>query len=275
MQAVNAATRFDPPEGGGPGTEHGDAKHRREMRPLITTTPGLPPTGRSETIVGYVEWQRGGYLIADGERVRWTAKTRLKLAGVTSPQAIPLGYELKATGHRSGDGFLIANVLEAKPNGVAAYERDVYQATNALEAKWMAEGAVFDLDQHGARHTIGRIVQSGPQVKRVQHILGRLVPPSVRAASLRVNVVQTNLWNASAMGNGAIWVYEGLLDDLSDDELAAVLGHELAHYTHEHTRRLARNSVLLGLANWGRRSRTRPVRRSESEPLAGPLFYAH
>ena len=26
---------------------------------------------------------------------------------------------------------------------------------------------------------------------------------------------------------------------------------------------------------WGRRSRTRPVRRSESEPLAGPLFYAH
>ena len=51
------------------------------------------------------------------------------------------------------------------------------------------------------------------------------------------------------MGNGAIWVNQGILDDLSDDELAAVLGHELAHYTHEHSRRLVKKSALLGLAN--------------------------
>lgn len=50
------------------------------------------------------------------------------------------------------------------------------------------------------------------------------------------------------MSNGAIWVNQGLLDDTSDDELAAVLGHELAHYTHEHVRRGHRNRMLVQLA---------------------------
>jgi Zn-dependent protease with chaperone function len=53
------------------------------------------------------------------------------------------------------------------------------------------------------------------------------------------------------MENGAIWVYKGLLDDVSDDELAAVLGHELAHYTHEHVRRGTRNGALVQLAALG------------------------
>jgi predicted Zn-dependent protease len=43
--------------------------------------------------------------------------------------------------------------------------------------------------------------------------------------------------NAFAMANGSIWVDQGLVDSFSDDELAIVLGHELAHFTHEHMRR--------------------------------------
>ena len=39
-----------------------------------------------------------------------------------------------------------------------------------------------------------------------------------------------------AMDNGAVWVFEGLMHSASDDELAIVLGHELAHFTHEHGR---------------------------------------
>jgi predicted Zn-dependent protease len=54
-----------------------------------------------------------------------------------------------------------------------------------------------------------------------------------------------------AMGNGAIWVFSGMVDDMADDELAIVVGHELAHYTHEHSRRQARRAIwteLGGLA---------------------------
>jgi Zn-dependent protease with chaperone function len=47
-----------------------------------------------------------------------------------------------------------------------------------------------------------------------------------------------------AMDNGAIWVFSGLLDALSDDEIAIVLGHELTHYTHEHGRRKFKHVML-------------------------------
>lgn len=54
-----------------------------------------------------------------------------------------------------------------------------------------------------------------------------------------------------AMGNGAIWVFSGIMDDMPDNQLAVVVGHELAHYTHEHSRRQARRGIwtqLGGLA---------------------------
>jgi Zn-dependent protease with chaperone function len=88
-------------------------------------------------------------------------------------------------------------------------------------------------------------------VDRVRRIMARLTPPYVKTSDLRVRVVDTDEWNAAAMGNGAIWVYRGLLEDMSDDEIAIILGHELAHYTHEHSRRGAKKAMwgqLAGLA---------------------------
>jgi Zn-dependent protease with chaperone function len=37
------------------------------------------------------------------------------------------------------------------------------------------------------------------------------------------------------MPNGSVWVYRGMLRDLDDQEMAVVLGHEIAHYTHHHS----------------------------------------
>jgi Zn-dependent protease with chaperone function len=56
-------------------------------------------------------------------------------------------------------------------------------------------------------------------------------------AGSEADVVESAAWNAAASPNGAIWVFTGLLRDVDDDELAAVLEHELAHYSHKHTRR--------------------------------------
>lgn len=41
-------------------------------------------------------------------------------------------------------------------------------------------------------------------------------------------------WNACAMPGGTIIVNKGLLDSVDDNELAAILGHELAHVTCRH-----------------------------------------
>ncbi len=45
-----------------------------------------------------------------------------------------------------------------------------------------------------------------------------------------------------------MWVYTGLLRDMSDDELAIVLGHELTHFTHEHIRRERKQQFWMQLA---------------------------
>jgi Zn-dependent protease with chaperone function len=103
----------------------------------------------------------------------------------------------------------------------------------------------------GKRQEIGKIVESGAKADRANRIMSNLVPPYVSLEDLRVRVIETEEWNASAMGNGAIWVYSGLMEEMSDDELAIILGHELAHYTHEHSRRGAKQRFWGQLAGLG------------------------
>ena len=110
---------------------------------------------------------------------------------------------------------------------------------------------MFSEDSAGNRVDIGKLDDSGPQVERVRRIMNRLIPPYIDRRNLRVRVVETKEWNASAMGNGAIWVYSGLLDQMSDDELAVILGHELAHYTHEHSRKGAKRGMILQMLSVG------------------------
>jgi predicted Zn-dependent protease len=55
-------------------------------------------------------------------------------------------------------------------------------------------------------------------------------------ADLRIYVIRNPYFNASMTANGVVQVWTGLLVRMSsEDELAAVLGHELAHYTQLHT----------------------------------------
>jgi Zn-dependent protease with chaperone function len=187
-------------------------------------------------------------LIVDGQRVRWHPQTRVKAKGITSMDAIPLGYEVSIRGTRLTDGSILANELEAKPNGLASFENEVRQAGTQVEQEWVREGMLFQF-YNGVRRNVGRVTDTGSDAERARGILRRLVPPYLQSTEFRVRVVDTGEWNAAALPNGAIWVHKGLIDSASDDELAVVLGHELAHYSHEHTRRMTRNLVWVQIAD--------------------------
>jgi Zn-dependent protease with chaperone function len=83
----------------------------------------------------------------------------------------------------------------------------------------------------------------------VRGLVRRLAPPYVDQSRLRVYVIDNKEWNAMAMGNGAIWVFSGIMNDMNDTELAMVVGHELAHYTHEHSRRQMRRAMWIQMGS--------------------------
>jgi len=85
-------------------------------------------------------------------------------------------------------------------------------------------------------------------VQRVQSIFSRLaavadtvqVPAGFGNDELykfdyRIKIIDSKEVNAFSLPGGAIYIYKGLLDLLrGDDEVAAVLGHEIAHAAHHH-----------------------------------------
>lgn len=211
---------------------------------LASLTLAASDPDRTVKLDGYAEFRRGDTLIVDGQRVRADGSTRFKGRGFTSIDDIPLGYEVKVQGARLTDGAVLASKIDARENGSAFLEREIRSASDEAESAWVNARMMFEEQEDGSRVNVGEIEERGPRVDRAQRVLDRLVPSYVDRSQVRVRVVENKEWNAAAMGNGALWVYSGLMESLDEEELAVVLGHELAHYTHEHSRRQAKRELI-------------------------------
>ncbi|MGE5834837.1 MAG: M48 family metalloprotease [Acidobacteriota bacterium] len=221
---------------------------------------------KTETISGYAEFKRGDTLMVEGQRVVATQKTTLK--GAKRLADIPLGFEVKVKGTRNASGVLIAEQVEAKANASGGTEQQIIASSNEAEQTWVKEGMMFEPADSGNIIKIGDILESGPYVTRARRIMDRLRPSYMPASALRVRVVKTDQWNASAMANGAIWVFSGLMDAMNDDELAIVLGHELTHYSHEHMRRQMSKGTVGQILGTGAAIATSQIKNKTAQQVA-------
>ncbi len=99
---------------------------------------------------------------------------------------------------------------------------------------------------------------SNAQLQRIRGIAQRLIPYAnqwnSRASQWRweVNLIGSNQINAFCMPGGKIAFYTGIIDKLrlTDDEIAMIMGHEMAHALREHSReQLAKNQATsLGIS---------------------------
>ncbi len=100
--------------------------------------------------------------------------------------------------------------------------------------------------------------QSHPEAQRLRAIAKRIIPHTTRwnqdatRWQWQVNLIDSKDVNAFCMPGGRIGFFTGILTSLklTDDEVAAVMGHEIAHALREHSRE---KMAKQGLTNAGAR----------------------
>jgi predicted Zn-dependent protease len=132
--------------------------------------------------------------------------------------------------------------VETTKAGAVGVERQQRMAVSSEEVNASAEKSYAQMmAQAKQKNALDR---DAAQVQRVKNIVGRLVPQTTafRADAAKwpweVHVISLDEVNAWCMPHGKMAIYTGLINKLqvTDDELAAVMGHEISHALREHSR---------------------------------------
>lgn len=142
--------------------------------------------------------------------------------------------------------------VQTTQDGVVGVDR---QQKMAISAESIEQASAKEYAQLIAEERQkGALNRNPAQVNRVRAITSRLIRqvsafrPDAQRWNWETNVLSSAEVNAWCMPGGKIAVYTGLIEKLqvTDDELAAVLGHEMAHALREHARERASEQAIAG-----------------------------
>lgn len=120
-------------------------------------------------------------------------------------------------------------------------------ASKAATAASISDDMVVEL----SRQTIAsldqqNVIDNGAYAQRLARVLSGL--KELDGLPLNFKVYKTPEVNAFACGDGSIRVYSGLMDVMNDEELTAIIGHELGHVRHKDTKKAIKNAYVASAA---------------------------
>ncbi|MDQ3800452.1 MAG: M48 family metallopeptidase [Acidobacteriota bacterium] len=199
-------------------------------------------------IKGYFESLDGDRAWIDGKTVKlspgviirgekeWTGKT------FSSFSQMMLGSHVSVKGVRRPDGIVYAESGQTKPN---LYTDTDKQLIIAVQKNIVAPNGLAG----GKGKVLGREVKFADSLELQTYVTRvgyKLIPRYQKEMSkddpakitYRFAVIEDESFNAFALPDGSVFIHTGLLKELKNEaQLAAVLGHEIAHVTHEHSRK--------------------------------------
>lgn len=186
----------------------------------------------------------GGQLVVLGEEARIEGSEQWKGMVFDSFDEMMLGSFVEVEGSRDADGRVRATGGETWPNVYTELDQEVratYRNHLDLPASNRLSGGTVQIADEQFRLVEDLELQA--YVTRVGY---DLVPDYLRdlpdddpaKVLFRFYVIDDPSFNAFAYPDGSVFVHTGLLQVIENEaQLAAVLGHEIAHVTHEHGRR--------------------------------------
>jgi predicted Zn-dependent protease len=132
--------------------------------------------------------------------------------------------------------------VDTTKGGVVGVERHQRMAVSAEQVNEGSQKAYAQMMAEARKKNA--LDRDAAQVARVKNIVGRLVAQTGTFRNdaakwpWEVHVISIDEVNAWCMPAGKMAIYTGLITKLNatDDELAAVMGHEIAHALREHSR---------------------------------------
>lgn len=180
--------------------------------------------------------------------IRWK-RTAVLLALCGMVQAAPA----QDRGQGQGQGQMVQDGITVKP-----LKRSIWRDIAAPEQAVNEQAAQQYLALMSQARDKGVLVpQNDPRVERLRAIAQRLIPftprwnPEAKNWKWEVNLLKSDEVNAFCMPGGRIAFYTGIIDKLklTDDEIAAVMGHEITHALREHGRDRMSKATATGLAS--------------------------
>lgn len=117
----------------------------------------------------------------------------------------------------------------------------------ALTAAMISDEQISELCRQAVAHTDAQTpLADAKYQKRLEKLMGGV--KEVAGKPLNFKVYKSDEVNACAYGDGSVRVNSALMDVMDDDEVLAVIGHELGHVVHKDSMRAMKRAYLSSAA---------------------------